>query len=129
MTKARIFTSFDFEHDEDLRNLLVGQSRNPDSPFEMVDFSVKAAMTGDWKSQVRVRIKSVNQAIILCGEYTDRATGVADELNIIREEGKPYFLLRGRANKECKKPHSACYSDKIYDWNWQNLKLLIDGKR
>ena len=28
MAKVRVFTSFDFDHDEDLRNLLVGQSRN-----------------------------------------------------------------------------------------------------
>jgi hypothetical protein len=38
---ARVFTSFDFDHDESLRNLLVGQARNPDSPFEIADWSVK----------------------------------------------------------------------------------------
>lgn len=57
MAKARIFTSFDFDHDEDLRNFLVGQSKNPDSPFEIADWSVKEPMTGDWKAKVRTRIK------------------------------------------------------------------------
>ena len=46
MAKKRVFTSFDFDHDEDLRNLLVGQSKNADSPFEMADWSVKEPMTG-----------------------------------------------------------------------------------
>jgi len=48
MAKTKVFTSFDFDHDEDLRNLLVGQSKNPDTPFELADWSVKEPMTGDW---------------------------------------------------------------------------------
>jgi hypothetical protein len=48
MANARVFTSFDFDHDEDLRYLLVGQAKNPDSPFELGDWSVKEHMTGDW---------------------------------------------------------------------------------
>lgn len=47
MAKTRVFTAFDFDNDEDLRNLLVGQSKNSDSPFELADWSVKEAMTGD----------------------------------------------------------------------------------
>ena len=43
MAKVRVFTSFDFDHDEDLRNLLVGQSKNPDSPFEMASPSIPDA--------------------------------------------------------------------------------------
>ena len=41
MAKTRVFTSFDFDHDEDLCNLLVGQAKNLDSPFELADWSVK----------------------------------------------------------------------------------------
>jgi len=129
MAKAKVFTSFDFDHDEDLRNLLVGQSKNPDSPFEMADWSVKEPMTGDWKEKVRTRIRRVNQVIVMCGEHTDTATGVSAELSITQDEGKPYFLLGGRANKTCKKPRSAKSSDKVYKWTWDNLKKLIGGAR
>ena len=129
MPKTRVFTAFDFDHDEDLRNLLVGQSRNPDSPFEMQDWSVKEAMPGDWKAKVRTRIKSVEQVIILCGEHTDTAVGVSAELKIVQEEGKPYFLLWGRSGKTCKKPTAALSTDKIYEWTWPNLKSLIGGAR
>jgi len=55
MAKARVFTSFDFDHDEDLRNLLVGQAKLSDSPFELADWSVKEPMTGDWREKVRRR--------------------------------------------------------------------------
>ncbi len=129
MPKARVFTSFDFDHDEDLRTLLVGQSKNPDSPFELADWSVKEPMTGDWKAKVRTRIKKVDQVIIMCGEHTDTATGVNAELSIAQQESKPYFLLWGRSSKTCKKPKSAKSNDKIYNWTWDNLKQLIGGAR
>ena len=128
-TKTRVFTSFDFDHDEDLRNMLVGQSRNPDSPFEMADWSVKEHMTGDWKAKVRTRIRSVDQVIVLCGEHTNGATGVSVELTVAKEEGKPYFLLAGRKDKTNQKPTSANASDKMYRWTWDNLKALLDGAR
>lgn len=129
MTKTRVFTSFDYDHDEDLRILLVGQAKNPNSPFELSDWSVKEPMTGDWKEKVRTRIKSVNLLIVICGEHTDTATGVSAELKITQEEGKPYFLLWGRKTKPCVKPKAALSSDKIYEWTWPNLDALIGGSR
>jgi hypothetical protein len=129
MAKKRVFTSFDFDHDSDLRTMLVGQAKNPDSPFEMADWSVKEPMTGNWKEKVRTRIKSTDLVIVICGEYTDSATGVSAELTITQEEKMPYFLLWGRADKTCKKPKAAKDSDKIYKWTWENLKKLIGGER
>ena len=129
MAKPRIFTSFDYDHDEDLRTLLVGQSKNPDSPFELADWSVKEPMTGDWQSKVRTRIKSVNQMIVICGEHTNTATGVSVEVEIAQEEGIPYFLLYGRSSKTCVKPKAAKQSDIMYKWTWENLKKLIAGER
>lgn len=129
MARKRAFISFDFDHDEDLRNLLAGQAKNPDTPFDLVDRSLKEPMTGDWKDKVRARMRNVDLIIILCGEYTDSAAGVSAELAIARELGKPYFLLKGRANKTCKWPNSAATTDKMYDWTWENLKLLIGGAR
>jgi hypothetical protein len=43
----RAFISFDFDHDEDLRNLLAGQAKHPDTPFDFANWSVKEPMTGD----------------------------------------------------------------------------------
>jgi hypothetical protein len=129
MAKKRVFISFDFDHDEDLRNLLVGQAKNPDSPFDIADWSVKEPLTGNWKEKVRERIRRTDLTIVICGEWTHTATGVAEELRITREEGKPYFLLWGRADKKCTKPKTALESDKIYKWTWDNLKKLIGGAR
>jgi hypothetical protein len=126
---TRVFTAFDYDHDEFLRTALVGQSRHEDTPFEICDWSVKEPFTGDWKKKVRERIKKCGQMIVICGEHTDEATGVATELTVAQEESLPYFLLWGYADKTCYKPTSAKATDKIYKWTWDNLKALIKGDR
>ena len=129
MSKKKLFISFDFDHDEDLRNLLVGQSKNEDSPFEIADYSLKEPLSGDWKEKIKTRIRKSECVAVICGNYTDTASGVSVELSIAKEEGKPYFLLYGRKEGQVKKPKSASQQDKIYNWTWDNLKLLIHGNR
>lgn len=129
MPIKRAFISFDFDHDEDLRNLLAGQARHPDSPFEIRDRSIREPLTGDWKEKVRRRMENIDVVIVICGEWTHRATGVAAELEIARSAGKQYFLLAGRAGKGCTRPTSALPSDKMYNWTWDNLKALVGGAR
>jgi hypothetical protein len=129
MARVPVFVSFDFDHDEDLKHLLVGQAKNPDSPFDVTDHSVKEPLTGDWKEKVRGRIRRADQVIVICGTQTHTARGVDVEIGIAREEGRSYFLLRGRADKACTKPQAAAPADKVYDWTWENLKLLLGGAR
>ena len=126
--KTRVYISFDYDHDVDLKNLLVGQAKNDDSPFSIADWSIKEA-SSDWKEEARERIKRSDQVAVICGEYTDAAAGVSEEIKIARGEEKPYFLLWGHADKTCKKPKAALDSDKIYKWTWDNLKNLIAGGR
>ena len=129
MADKRAFISFDFDHDEDLRNLLVGQAKNPGSPFSIQDWSLKESLSGDWKAKVRERIRRTDVTIVICGEHTNSATGVSAELDITREEGNDYFLLAGRSSKACRKPSSARSTDKVYPWTWELLEKLIAGAR
>ena len=128
MSGPRVFTSFDFDHDEDLRMLLVGQSRNPRTPFTLADWSVKAPMSGDWKEKVRSRIRSVDTVLVICGEHTDAAAGVSAEVRIAREEGKPVFFLKGRANKVCKLPKAAQQTDRMLGWTWDGLAAMLNER-
>ena len=97
MASKRAFISFDFDHDEDLRTLLVGQAKNPASPFSIADWSVKDPMTGDWISKVRDRIRRTDLTIVICGEHTHTATGVATELRITRAEGQSVLFAEWAA--------------------------------
>ena len=90
--------------------------------------SIKEA-SSDWKDKSRTRIKGCDVVVVICGEKTDRASGVSIELEIAQDEDIDYFLLWGRSGKTCVKPNSAKISDKIYNWTWENLKQLFNGKR
>ncbi|GHT22453.1 hypothetical protein AGMMS49953_01300 [Endomicrobiia bacterium] len=70
-----------------------------------------------------------NVVIVICGEYTNRATGVGKELSVTKKLGMPYFLLYGYSYKNCIKPISADNNDKMYEWTWDNLKALLNGER
>lgn len=129
MATKRLFVSFDYDHDADLKMLLVGQSKHKDTPFDIVDASVKEHLTGDWVQKVRGRIDRADVVCVLCSTTTHTAKGVEVELAIAKELKKPYFLLRGYSNKICTKPTNAAASDKMYDWTWDNLKLLVHGNR
>jgi hypothetical protein len=129
MAKKRVFIACDYDHDEGAKTMLAGQARLPDSPFDFTDASVRDHLTGDWREKVRRRMENVDVVIVLCGESTHLARGVADELNIAREKFKNYFLLAAYSDKNCTRPATAQFTDKVYNWTWDNLKALIAGSR
>ncbi|MEU1450430.1 TIR domain-containing protein [Streptomyces mirabilis] len=124
----RVFVSFDYDYDKTLKDFLIGQARKPDSPFEIHDWSIKEA-SPDWKDKARDRIRRSDVVIVICGDHTDEAAGVAIELMMAQEEKIDYFLLNGYNGKTGKKPTTAKATDKVYKWTWENLKLLVGGAR
>lgn len=81
MAAMRVFISFDFDHDEDLR-CLQGRRRTPTLPSKIANWSVKETFTGEWKGKVRDRIKRVEQLAVICGHHTDEAMSVSAEVAI-----------------------------------------------
>ena len=128
MSKKRAFISFDYDYDLEIKNALVAQAENDDSPFEIQDLSIKEAIDSNWKTFARRRIKNCDVMIVLCGKHTDKAKGVSAEITIAQEESVPYFLLAGRKN-ESLRPLEVYKTDKLYKWTWDNVKVLIDGGR
>lgn len=129
MARQKVFVSFDFDNDLTIKMFLVNQSKLEDTPFDIWDSSVKEHMDGDWVAKVKAKIRNVDIVCVLCGEKTRTAKGVAIELQIAKDIGKPYFLLKGYKERTCTKPTTATTADKMYDWTWENLKTLIHGGR
>jgi len=129
MTKTKVFVSFDYDNDGDLKILFCGQAAHSDTPFEITDVSVKQHLLGDWKEKARQKIRASDQVAVICGLKTDAAAGVSAELVLAQEEGKPYFLLSGRNGKTCVKPKAALSTDKMYNWTWENVGKLLNGGR
>ena len=51
MAMKRAFISFDFDHDEELRDTLIGQAKNPDSPLNIADWSVHERINSRWRKK------------------------------------------------------------------------------
>lgn len=128
MAKTRVFISFDYENDRDIKTMLVGQAKFPDSSFDFTDASVQDHITGNWKEKVKQKIKNCDTVCVICGQFTHLVSGVSSEIKIAQELNKPYFLLRGRPDKTCTRPAAARSTDTMNAWTWPNLKRLV-GRR
>ncbi len=123
---TKIFVSFDYDHDRELYGSLVAQAKSLDSPFSIVDRSLPSAIhDGNWKRQVRARIREVDVVVFICGVNTHSAAGMAAEMSIAHSERKRYFLLKGRPDRTCSKPKNALGWDRMEPWTWTNLKELL----
>ncbi|MBF0133467.1 MAG: TIR domain-containing protein [Magnetococcales bacterium] len=122
MAKKRVFVSFDYPDDLGLKNLLVGQSRNPNSPFEIVDWSMKeSAPQANWVDFAEKRIKSVDLVIVLVGSKTYKAKGVHEEINLARGNNLPVVQIIGESDKYERVQNAG----KLYKWTWDNLRILL----
>ena len=94
MAKKRVFISFD--NDKRLKDFVVGQSRLPDSPFEIIDTSLKkAAPMKTWEDKARYAIKHSDIVLVMVGPQTYRAQGVLKEVGMARQEMKPIVPVIG----------------------------------
>ena len=129
-TRQNVFVSFDYDHDARLKDALIGQSRYPNSPFNVRDYSMKeAAPQSRWRAEASRRMGLCSAVVVICGQHTGRAAGVSTEIEIAQALRKPYFLLAGHSDRKCAKPKAARTSDKIYSWTWNNLEALLEGRR
>ena len=125
MDKKRVFLSFDYDNDNELKNLMIGQARLPDSPFELINFSLKeAAPEWQWEAKAKRAINMSDLVIVIVGRSTYRASGVLKEVRMTRGMNKPIVQMIGRAGES----HPAVPdAGRLYAWSWENLKNLLGG--
>ena len=124
MAKTPVFISFDFDNDETLRDFIIGQARNPDSPFEVVDHSLKESVPEkDWLDKARRAISRSDVFIVMLGPKTRFASGVLKEVRIANELGKRSFQIIGY--RDGTEDWAVPNAGRTYRWDWENLKRLI----
>lgn len=122
MANPRVFVSFDFDNDLALKNLFVGQSKNPDSPFEIEDWSLKEEEEEEeWKAEARRRIKRSKYFVVLVGAKTYRAPGVRKEIRIAKEEGITRYQIKSADNDYSWVEDAGTR----LTWTWENLKNYL----
>ena len=124
MVKPRVFGSFDFDRDHDLKGSLVAQAGQRGSPFSLVDVSLKEAYPdNEWLRRAQSAISTCDVFIVLLGEHTHRATGVLQEVKIAKGLRKRRFQLRPQGSDA--KPVSG--AGPVVKWTWQKLHRAIYG--
>ena len=123
MYKTPVFVSFDFDNDKILKEFIIGQSRLPDSPFEVTDWSMKeAAPERDWEEEAEKRIKRSKVILVMVGSETYRALGVLKEVAMARKHDKKIVQIIGYKNGNYEPVPDA---GRLYSWNWENLKNIL----
>lgn len=123
MAKKRVFVSFDFDNDRKLKEFIIGQSRLPDSPFEVIDHSLKeAAPEQSWETKAESAIRRSQIVLVMVGPKTHRAPGVLKEVAMARRNRIPIVQVIGYRNGNYTAVQNA---GRLYLWNWDNLKKLL----
>jgi hypothetical protein len=125
MSTIRVFVSFDIEHDGELYELLLAQSRTADFGFRVVGGSERSSAADVSGDRLRRRIREADQMIVICGEHTGNSANASAERSIAEQEGTPYFLLWGRREMMCTKPVGAKSAEGMYSWTHQILQEQI----
>lgn len=122
----RIFTSFAIE-DKNLRDLLIGQARNENSPFEFVDMSVKQPWDSQWKTNCRTKIKGCDGMLVIVTKNTKKAEGQLWEIKCAKDENIPRRGIWGHADDKPNTLPGELESVRIVYWTWDNIKNWVDS--
>ena len=122
MAKKKVFISFDYDNDLDLKNLLVGQSKLADSPFEIADYSLKeAAPEKDWEEKALAKIKRSEIVVVIAGTETHSASGVKKEVKMANDNN--IKVVQIKPNESTNK--RVEYAGVLYNWTWENIKSIL----
>ena len=123
MAKKRVFFSFDFDEDKNLKHHMVGQMKLADSPFEAADWSMKeAAPQRNWEQEAEARIRRSDVVVVLVGPKTHRAPGVLREVAIARRLGKPIVQIIGYRDAS---PTAVPNAGRLLRWTWPNMTNVL----
>lgn len=119
----RVFVSFDFDNDQQLKHLLIGQTRRQNMPFSVVDGSLKeAAPEPRWKEAALKEIQRCDMVVVLVGRQTYMSPGVLAEIAMARDEGKPIVQLIGSRASGYTRVKGA---GRVMAWTQNNLTKLF----
>jgi hypothetical protein len=134
MADPRAFISFDIDHNENEKNLFVGQSKNSRTPFDIEDWSSKERLPEtQWQTIIKEKINKCNMLIVLVGKYMASASGVVKEIRFASECNVPIFgVYVGGADSQSTLPDGLPRS-RVIAWEWDAIaakvsQMMKEGK-
>lgn len=123
MAMKRVFFSFDFDEDQNLKNHMVGQLRLDSAPFAAADWSMKeAAPQRNWEAEAESRISRSDVVVVLVGPNTHKAPGVLKEVAIARRLSKPIVQIIGYKGSS---PTAVPNGGRLLKWTWANMTSVL----
>ena len=122
MAALKIFVSFEFDKDGDLKNNFFEQAKR-ESPHQVQSSSLDEAYPDQlWKDKARRAIRDCDVVIVLVGPDTHNAPGVRIEVDIARRLKKPVFQVVPDT-----RPYEGVPGlDKPIRWKWKRINAKLD---
>ena len=115
--KKKIYISYDFHNDKDLKNEIVGKSQHKDATFKIANWSSKEDVKNpQWIKDVKFRITRCDLMLVLVGENTYRNPGVIKEVDIARGAKIKIIQVQSHASYP-----AVEHAGPIHDWTWDTL--------
>ncbi len=135
MADLRGFLSFDYDHNQEQKNLFAGQcsSKSP-TPFTIADWSSKSTLPqAQWKAEIKKKINQTNMLIVLVGRSMGSATGVATEVALAKEQSVPVFGVYVDGANESSTLPTGLARGRTIAWDWKKIaaavrQMMTEGK-
>ena len=122
MPDLKIFVSFEFDKDSDLKNNFFRQAEEG-TPHRILNSSLNEAYPDqEWKDKARSAIRGCDIVIVLVGQDTHNAPGVKTEVEIARRLKKLVLQVLPQGRSYTGVP---CLDEPI-PWRWKRINQKID---
>ena len=122
MPDLKIFVSFEFDKDNDLKNNFYEQAKE-NTPHRVQNSSLNRAYPNQqWKDKARSAIRKCDIVVVLMGQDTHNAPGVEIEIAIARQLNKPIVQILPQ-----RRPYTGVPGlDEPIRWKWKTINKKID---
>lgn len=127
--KTRVFVSFDVEHEQPMKELLVYQSAKSDSPFEVVAHSSNEPHAAtEWEQRTYSAIAACDAFVVLLGPTTRHVRAVVKEVRIadgLYARGDLDRCLQLISRDEGSQEWAVPGAGPVYWWDWATVKQVL----
>jgi len=121
----KIFISFALK-DTDLRDTLIEQVNNENTPYSLEYLTTKASWDPSWKEECRLKVTDCDGVIALITNNILRADGQRWEIECAYDDGVPVLLLQGGSEALAKKLPSVIDDKDFLDWTLPNIMTFLN---
>lgn len=127
MADPRGFVSFDIDHNENEKNLFIGQAKNKQTPFSYENWSSKSVLPqSQWENIIKDKINKCNFVVVLAGKNMATATGVVKEITFAKDCKVPVFgVYVGGAGTSSNLP-DGLQRNRTIEWDWDVIASAIN---